>query len=118
MRPKAFKVLVCGITNEEAVEAKIREIMPDLVIVYHHNQPHYFPAIIRIAREVFGDDPWQMQRMQMISAVAMGTIYCATGVIDHFRKGRPLEMIKFVLEKDPQEVKDAVDNLVEAMENR
>lgn len=115
MSPAIFKVLVCGITNEEAVEAKIREIMPDLVIVYHHNQPHCFPAAMRIARKMYGDDPHEMQRMQMCSAVAPGTIYCPAATIDLFRKGRPLEMIKFVLEEDPQEVQEAADNLAKAI---
>ena len=110
MRPKAFKVLVCGITNEKAVEAKIREIMPDLVIVYHHEQPRYFVTVVKIEHEVFGREPG---RMLMISATAKWAIATASDVIDGLRKGGECEVARYLLPEDPKEVKEAAEKIFE-----
>jgi len=35
-----YKVLLCGVTNREKVEEKIRETGPDLVLFFHYRQDY------------------------------------------------------------------------------
>jgi len=97
-----YRVLLCGITNQEAVEEKIRESNPDLVLFFHYRQVYFMDRMVEIKKKLNFILPHRMDFLDTMSTAAPGI---ARTIIKDRSRGDEVRLEKFTCPEDPEQVR-------------